>query len=422
MKKLALLLILILLCSGFAYARPQYSILQGFGAKCQACHVNTQGGGARNNPGWMSRKDISLIQPSTIGLGGLFNALSTNQAFGELITYGVDFRYQSARFGGPAGPERKNMVMQTTPYLSINPTSWFFIEGQYNVAYEIEKDLRYIGQQPYAFSANFKIAENLPRLRVGYFQPPIGTKYDDHTLLIRMVAGSARSNPVIPDDYAEFGAQLDYDPFDWLSVNLGAFQSKNMSALTSTINPNDMRVYVPYVTADTSKARTIPVVDQGVPSIAGRILIAPTLPFNINAFFGGTFFINSGTNLNKNGFYFSSNFYEISSLFLHIGMLEKFALMTEYIHAKKQNSRTTDNFLVELTYQPLEAANIFFRFEQGNTNEVFQDKNYHSNQYVIGAHIFPLPFIDLLPEYRIYDRQWIPGHAAQWAFQAHIFY
>jgi len=47
---------------------------------------------------------------------------------------------------------------------------------------------------------------------------------------------------------------------------------------------------------------------------------------------------------------------------------------------------------------------------------------FESNQYVFGSHIYLLPYIDLLPEYRIYDRGEVSGYSSQWTFQIHVFY
>ncbi len=69
--------------------------------------------------------------------------------------------------------------------------------------------------------------------------------------------------------------------------------------------------------------------------------------------------------------------------------------------------------------QPL---NVFVRYEGAKTDFINTETSFEANQYVVGAHIFVLPFIDLLPEYRIYDRGDVDGTSAQWAIQLHIFY
>lgn len=376
-----------------ANARPQYSILQNFGTKCIGCHYNTQGGGARTQPGWMSRKDISLINPGSIGLQGLYDAMETNTVFSETATFGVDFRLQDARWGPPVG--RDIMIMQLTPFLIIQPFNWLGFEGFYNIAYEIASDKRYVGQNPYAFSMVIKPAENLPSLRVGYFQPTIGTKYDDHTMLIREVTGFSRAQtrPLIPDDYAEFGAQVDYEAVEWLGLSAGAFDSKTLCSLTTK----------------TVSGATIPVVDTGSISMVLRAFVTPpTLIDGVTTFLGGTYLLNGD--------------YYISSVFFNIGLTEKLCLMTEYVRSEKKDSRLTQNFLAEVTYAVTDAVLPFIRAERGQTKYKNENHPFYTNQFVFGAHINLLPYIDLLPEYRIYNSEQVDGYARAWAFQLHVFY
>jgi hypothetical protein len=422
MKKLTLLFCTLLAISYLGYSRPEYSILQSYGTKCSNCHVNIQGGGERTLGGWMSRNQTSIIDPSTIGIGKIYDFLqNTNQAWNGKITYGLDFRWEDARWGyqevvqqrNPpltdtvlSKPLRDNMIMQFDPYLSIKPFDFLELEGFYNFAYDIEQFKRYPGQQPYAFSIKVKPADYLPELRVGYFQPEIGTKWDDHSLLVRQVIGSSRSSLLIPDDYAEWGAELDYESIPWLGVGLGVFDSKVMKNLTL---PNQT-------------GSSIPVVSGNTTSLFFKLAFYPPewIPGFTN-FFGGYFMINSPLKTD-NGIYFANNYYAIGDLFFNIGMTDKFALMTEYMWSKKEDLRTTNNLSFELTYQPLDAAYVYARYEVGNTDYLPVSTSYHANQYVLGTKIFLLPYIALIPEYRVFDRANVPGYFAEWAFQLHIFY
>jgi hypothetical protein len=104
------------------------------------------------------------------------------------------------------------------------------------------------------------------------------------------------------------------------------------------------------------------------------------------------------------------------------------------MHTEKQWSRQTNNIALELNYQPLEGLMFFARGEQalttqrlnlkdiGNVPSSEQWEDYKTKQYVFGAHIILLPSIELLPEYRIYDREAVPGYWSQWAFQLHAYF
>ncbi|MDQ1266166.1 MAG: hypothetical protein QG635_1318 [Bacteroidota bacterium] len=406
MKRFTIVLITILSLAIGAFARPQYSILQTYGTKCQSCHVNTQGGGLRSSAGFLSRKDISLINPSSVGLKGFYDLIgSTNSWLDDRITTGFDFRYQSAKFSVPKEAEdsyslgnkteRKNFLMQLTPYLSIKPFDWLELEGQYNIAYDIELKHRYPGQNPYAFSMYIKPGENLPQLRVGYFQPTIGTKFDDHSLLVRMAATETSYQPLIPDDYAEMGAQIDYEAIDWLGLSVGAFDGTNFARFVTDVKKD-------------GEKKTVQVVDTGSISTVGRIVFQPSIGGGWATFFGAMGLLN-------NDFY-------ITNLFFNIGMTDKFAVMTEYMRSEKKDGRLTMSFLAELNYQVHESVIPFVRAERAITKEKFVNDPYYLNTFIVGTHFFPLPNIDLLAEYRIFRSEQLPEYRAQWALQLHLFY
>jgi hypothetical protein len=77
---------------------------------------------------------------------------------------------------------------------------------------------------------------------------------------------------------------------------------------------------------------------------------------------------------------------------------------------------------VELNYEIMEPLIAYARYETGRTNEVYMDNEYKLNQYVVGGKAYILPYIALIPEYRIVDRPQVDGYHSQWAVQLHIFY
>jgi hypothetical protein len=99
MRKILISAIFLLIVFDIANARPQYSILQSFGTKCQNCHIAPNIGMQRNASGWMSFGDISLIKPEDIGLKPAYDAIrETNTPITDEIMFGLDLRYQSARW------------------------------------------------------------------------------------------------------------------------------------------------------------------------------------------------------------------------------------------------------------------------------------------------------------------------------------
>lgn len=138
-------------------------------------------------------------------------------------------------------------------------------------------------------------------------------------------------------------------------------------------------------------------------------------------FFGGSFFINSPLR-SDNGLYFANNYYAVSNAFFNFGMSDSWAVIADYMHSEKQQVRETNNFTLELNYQPMEGVIAHARAETANTWEVFRNQLTHTNQYVLGARFVLLPYLDIMPEYRVYDRQHVPDYAAQWSFNLHLFY
>ncbi|MCX7908995.1 MAG: hypothetical protein N2560_05700 [Ignavibacteria bacterium] len=399
MKRLTLSIIVILVFLGCEiFSRPQYSILQTYGTKCSACHVNVQGGGARTVPGWLSRKDISLIDPNWIGLKKFFeNLLARNSYFDDKLVFGFDARWQTARWpSGIASSKRDYMIMQLNPYLIIQPTNWLFFEGTYNLAYEIEKDKRYPAQQPYSFSIYLKPFENLPSLRLGYFLPPMGQKWDDHTMFVRYAVAYRGKHPVVPHDYAEWGAQIDYENISWLSLSAGVFSGKNLSTLKipKIVNGKDTSVQL--------------VKDNSLGFAARGMVSPPEIIKGLTSYCGGTFYLNDD--------------YYVSSVFLGLGLPDRFSLIGEYARTQKKDSRLSLSFSTELTYQVTESLLPFIRAERSILKDKNQNKPVYATNLVFGSHIILLPSLDLLIEYRILDREQLEGYFSQWAIQIHLYY
>ena len=411
MKKTLLITIILIALSSVCFARPEYSVLQAFGTKCTSCHIVNQGGGLRNNAGWMSRKDVSVLNsltnPSNVGLGWLYDGVAkSNTLLDDKITFGFDFREESASLGTT---KKTIWMMQGSPYVSAKPFDWLELEGFYNLAYNIEKDYRYPGQQPGAISADIKFGKNLPSLRVGFFQPTIGTKFDDHTLFIRNYVDNNGRSPLIPPDYAELGAQLDYESIDWLGASFGVFNSKNLN----TALGNGLNVL---------QGQSVDYVNKNTPNFVFKLAFYPQ-PFNgINYFFGGYTLINSGLHTAASGGGYDQYFY-MADLFFNIGLTDRLALMTEYMRSYKNDERSTDNFLAELNYQIWEPVILYAKAERANTDYIDPTSGvWHTNQFVFGANIFVLPYIEFVPEYKIQNKEFIPGFGAHWDYQLHIFY
>lgn len=362
------------------------------GNKCINCHVNPLGSGVRNDLGWYARNDVGLLNPDDIGLAGFFKTVAgTNQYFNKLLIFGFDFRYETAKIGPSDNPVRKYFGMQATPYLVLKPFNWMTLGGSYNIFYDVYKT-RYPGQKAWTGYLILQPDITYPSLKAGYFEPPIGTRYDDHTLLVSQVPGGGQPQ-LIPPDFAEYGAEISYEGLKWLSLTAGVFKSESMAE---------------NIIMDTT-GNFVPLVDKKKMAIAA------------NASVWQRFFENK-INLQLGGSYYVSNDFNITSAFLNAGLTDELAINTEILWTDKKDLRKSRNFLVGLTYQLHDGLLVEARFEKAFTNDLHNKANWTTDHYLIGLHIFPLPYIELRPEYRIYDKEWAEGYEAQYAVQLHLYY
>ncbi len=372
------------------HSRPQYSMLTG--NRCIACHVNAQGSGERNLLGIYSRNNTSLFNLKGTALGEALNRLQDYHSFADdKILIGFDYRLQTARLGGPHGSERKFFSMQAMPYLLVSPVDFLKIQGQYNFIRALYK-----GQQRWSASVIIQPSYTMPSLKAGFIKPSIGNLYDDHTLLVRQALGPYRASPVLPPDLADWGAEINYEGKKWFSATIGIFNTKSMS---------EILINGPVGTV-------VPVVEPGKSAGLFRLAFLPR-------------FFSNFLNTNVGASYYFSGDYSISDFFIWAGLTDYLSLISEYTVTNKTGLRKTNNYFVELLYQVLPSIMLSARLEHAVTDEMSDPaKNieYSARQYVFGANIYPLPMMELRPEYRVFDRANALSYAAQWAVQLHLYY
>ena len=290
------------------------------------------------------------------------------------------------------------------PYLTIKPIEWAQIDASYNLAYDIETKKRYPGQVQYTANLTLQPFEWAPSLKLGYMQPVVGIDWDDHTYMTRQMVTQTGAPPILDCDYIELGGQLDYQSLDWLGVTLGVFDSKNLSVMTNKfIQDNTM-------------------------SGLFKVSIHPSkIGYGLTGFFGGSLFIN-GKLKSDDGVYFDNKYFAASSFFCNIGMGDKFALMAEFMRTEKFNRFDTDktitnNYTIEFDYMLMEPVIAYARIENGNTKIYKLDETeFKGSRYTLGAKLFLLPGIALLPEFKIYDRSHVDSYSSQFACQLHVFF
>jgi hypothetical protein len=367
------------------FAIPQFSLLTG--NKCLNCHVNNQGGGLRNELGWYASQGTGLLKPENVGLG-FINELESNAYYDGLLTLGIDTRFQAARSHKSPEAERKYFPMQVALYAAVKATDWATVEGSYNAG-----PIRYSGQKSYTASLLLQPTFTWPQLRVGFFQPSIGMRYDDHTMLVRQIAG-ADGRSLIAPNYAEPGAEITYDALKWATFSLGAFGANSLAENT---------------VQDEAGEQISIIEDKKNPSLLGRIIFWPRLFENsVNTYVGASV-LNNGD-------------FSLMNFFGGVGLTDNVSVMGEYAISNKKDLQKTANASVEVTYQIIPPLLAYVRAERGTTTVTATalEQETYSNQYVVGAQIFPFPFIELRPEYRILDTERFKS--SRYAVQLHVFY
>ncbi|MBI3258785.1 MAG: hypothetical protein HYZ54_04825 [Ignavibacteriae bacterium] len=398
--------ILILLTLGLAFqtskALPQFSLLSG--NKCQNCHINSQGGGARSDLGWYSFNEQSLIKPESVGLGWLYgkNDAGNTLLDSSSLTVGTDMRFQSVRSHAADEASRKYFPMQTEIYASIRATKWMQFEGGINIGHQRfgnTKTSNYRGQQPWSLSMILQPTVSYPQLRVGFFRPTIGMRNDDHTKLIWQVpsaAGTSNVTNLIPPLYAEFGAEITYDAIKWLTISVGAFGSHSISELR--VSQYDIGGSTPNFISLISGANK--------PTAVARAMIFERfMDDKLNTYLGSSIFTNDD--------------FMLVNAFAGVGLADKVTLMIDYAVSDKKGIRSTNTASIEALYQLDEALFLTARAETGRTLTENSTPAY-TQTVMLGAQIFILPYIEFRPEYRVMDANTF--RSGRYAFQLHIFY
>ena len=380
-----------------AHAVPRMTFMTG--APCSACHVNVQGGGMRTDLGWGSMSHTGMLDWGQLGVSWL-DTRESNELFPR-VAVGLDDRIQMARLGRPVRvptadggsevrtPDREVFFMQGQPYLSVEASDWLTLYGTWLATRQTlaEGELcaeDYPGQSCAEVQAIFRPGADLPLLRAGLLQPSIGLRHDDHTMLIRSDAG----RPVIPAQYAEWGGEITWQPRYWLQADAGIFSNERLSRAIG--DPS--------------------VVDSGGAAFAARLRFAPTWQLGRSA----RMISWLGSSL-----YSSGGFLMVSS-FAGIGLLDRASLILEHAHLRYggNQDRQGENLsaLFSLRIADWLYANV--RGETASTGE--GEAARYARSIVAGLEYFPLPFIELRPEYRYTrTRSW---EMAQYTMQLHVFY
>ncbi len=456
-----LVLLATTLYSAHAFAVPRLSLVAG--SPCATCHENPTGGGLRTLVGfetmhataavkWKSAESMSG-RPIEQGLGNLLKGMTSNQLFDDRLSLGYDIRLQWAHLGRPrqtvdsSGNERieippmRVIPMQMAPYARVHLTEWLKVYGGFNVGPKTFRgeacDPHFRGQQCFDAALQAKAAPGLT-VRGGMIQPSIGIRHDDHTIMIRGDA-SDRQTPIIPANYAEWGGEVSYHPISWFRVEAGVFETSQLDEVLNdqrakagrTERGIDMLAYGGRITwlpqfrlggSSTQAAGGSEVSDDfdddfdddfgddfdDEASVAEPI--APVAPLMMNGWLGF-----SG--------YGSGEFYLLNA-FAGLGTSQGLSFFAEMSHSDRESCHETWNGLFATNWALRDWFVLAARAEYGWTKRVpppgRENGEYTTAQYVMGVEFFPLPLIEIRPEYRlVMADEYTFGQAT---VQLHLFY
>ena len=414
-------------------ATPRMSLTAG--TPCSGCHYSPNGGGGRTELGWSSMSHTGALTYDQLVLKPLHKQESN--MIGGVVSIGMDVRLQGARLGqpiyqgsesDPAVPDLTWIPMQFQPYLAIKPVEDLVIYGSVmpgpNTSDGNFRDQVYPGMSAFEWWASYQFGATAPKIRVGKFQPTFGIRHDDHTILLRGDALSRRT-PIIPPNFTEIGAEVSYQPKRWLRAEVGGFRSQNLSQVF------DARL---------EKISLAPY------AIVSRFTVLPQFSFTSGGGdddfgdddfgdddFGDDDFGDGGggglpTVINTwfgVSSYLSRNFHMLNG-FMGAGMNNGLSAVAELTFRDNPNVGQTTyqqfNSLFGLNYAWRDWLVLNTRVERGQTEYLTQtlDEVAAAWQYVVGLEFFPLPYLEVRPEYRLVNTfDYLFGQAT---VQVHLFY
>lgn len=372
--------------SANAQAVPRMSLAAG--TPCSACHVNGQGGGGRTEIGWGAAALTGAWIPEK------FEEQESNLLWNSRLSFGADVRLQMARMGRPdrqtdTMPERRMIPMQLQPHAAAYLTDWLTLYASYNIDAATMRgealcDPVYAGQACQEVVVKVQPSHALPTIRMGMLQPSIGVRHDDHTILLRGDAATPRQ-PIIAPNYAELGADLSYAPAWWFQADAGVYQSANLA-----------RAVVHDAAVKNSDVAWL-----------GRVQFNPRLDdYKLVSSLGASVY--------------GAGSWHMESYFVGLGRMDAASVMLEASRSDFGDAldRGTLNFMGRVDVPVREWLVASARYEHATSQR--DGEAFLTRQAVLGLEFFPIPYVELRPEYRYVhtDRYAM----AQYTMQLHLFY
>ena len=183
-----------LVAHGVAHALPRYASREG--KTCVSCHYDPNGGGMRNDFGFLYEKNRHGMDTED-----KWAKITVDPRLNEWIAIGVDVRllYVASHTKGVTGLETSTFVpMQGQLNVAVTPTDYLSVVMSRGISTDPDQ---YVGREVYG------LIHDLPHslyAKLGRFRLPFGLRQDDHTSFIR--AEFLPYNSQFDDAGAEIGA------------------------------------------------------------------------------------------------------------------------------------------------------------------------------------------------------------------------
>lgn len=385
--------------SSIAVALPHMSNLAG--TPCATCHVNLQGGTARTEIGWGAMAYTGALQWSSLGLDALADQESNQIA--EMFSFGFDIRIQGGRLGAPSIrindsgetvgelPGIRVFPMQIQPWVAAKPMDGLTLMATYSVdrgtfANGDICSTYYPGQACAEAMAIFEPGPiYLPTVKVGYMQPTVGIRNDDHTMYIRQDISRDRQ-PIIAPNYAEPGVELSMHPKYWVRGEVGLYGSNKLAEAVNN------EAYV----------------RNGEPNLAARVSFLPILVDRAPTMLGASI-LTSGA-------------FRMINLFAGIGWMDLGSIILEhaifsYGDGEEHGANSSSATLVMPVY--FDWLMFQARVERAYGRQTGGGE-VSRLAALAGFQFFPLPYIEIRPEFRYEQRE--TYSTGIYAVQLHLFY
>lgn len=343
-------------------SHPRFAVREA--VTCQRCHVDNQGAALRNEygAGYYSRQVLPMDLWEDFG-GEEFTA-----SIHEAIRWGTDIRMQYYSYSEEGSSRDAFFPMQGDLYLGITPLEKLTLYGEASL-FNLDA-IRPDGRPAPAVRiwAQYELPNERGYVRVGQYNPAYGLRLDDHTSLIR---GGNDGGGVINSAVANIPP--DYQGLHWKPDRA----ARGLSLHFNTLGMEMTGYYGQPVSGS-----------EGVAAVDLK-----------SAFWAGEFNVLVGGSA-LNGSYTGNRRYTFAGLYGGVN----YGRITLLGEVDVHSDYTASGSMGYVTYSEMEISLVQGLSAVLEYEFYDADIEYSRNAFSrvsIGADLFPIPYLEILPQYRL---------------------